>query len=337
MASRILVIGPAWVGDMVMAQSLFRRLREDDPDCIIDVVAPGWSLPVLQRMPEVRRGIELAAGHGEFGWRARHELGHRLRAGRYDRGIVLPNSWKSALVPWFAKIPRRIGYARELRYGLVNDLRKLDKTLLKTTVERFVALAEPFAPSAPPQVPWPCLRADAANGKAVCARLGLSDDAAVAFMPGAAYGPAKRWPAAHFAALARQLGHEGLHCWVLGSAGESALGEEIAAASDGAAVNLCGKTGLGDVIDLLGRVRAAVTNDSGLMHVAAAVGTPVVVLYGSSTPDFTPPLTTRKKIHYLRLDCSPCFERECPLGHLNCLRQISPEAVAASTRALVAL
>lgn len=320
---------------MVMAQSMFMRLREQNPDCMIDVLAPGWSLPVLQRMPEVRAGIELPLGHGEFGFGRRRRIGHELRDRRYDRAIVLPNSWKSALVPFFAGIPHRTGYAREFRYGLLNDLRPLDKRLLKTTVERFVALAESSTPTVAPVTPVPKLHADAAHARALRSTLDLPDTPAVALMPGAEYGPAKQWPVASYAALARLLGQRGIRCWVFGSAKEAALGEHIACESGGAAVNLCGRTGLGDVVDLMSACGAAVTNDSGLMHIAAATGTPVVAIYGSSTPDHTPPLTQHKRVHYLRLDCSPCFERTCPLGHTNCLRGIAPTDVLASVLTLL--
>lgn len=337
MNSSTLIVGPAWVGDMVMAQSLFMRLREQDPARVIDVLAPGWSLPILARMPEVRAGIELPLKHGEFGFGLRRRIGRELRDKHYNRAIVLPNSWKSALVPLFAGIPRRTGYAREFRYGLLNDLRRLDKQLLKTTVERFVALAEPRTPTVAPVTPIPRLHADVAHAAEMRSTLSLPDSPAVALMPGAEYGPAKQWPATSYAELARLLGRRGIRCWVFGSATEAALGEHIAHESGGAAINLCGRTGLGDVVDLLALCRAAVTNDSGLMHVAAATGTPVVAIYGSSTPDHTPPLTEHKRVHYLRLSCSPCFERTCPLGHTNCLHGIAPAEVKASVVALSGL
>lgn len=338
----ILVIGPAWVGDMVMAQSLFKRIRERAPDAQIDVLAPGWSLPLIARMPEVRAGIEMPLGHGALGFGVRRELGRSLRGQRYGQAIVLPGSWKSALVPFFADVPRRTGFRGEMRYGLLNDIRPLDKDVLKTTVQRFVALAEekgdsPLLRAQKGTVPQPRLQADAANGAALVKQLGLSDRAAVGLMPGAEYGPAKQWPARHFGELAKSLADAGAQPWIFGSAKEVALGEEIVAASGGTAINLCGKTKLGDVVDLAARCRAVVSNDSGLMHVAAAAGVPVVAIYGSSTPDFTPPLTERKHVHYLRLECSPCFQRTCPLTHYNCLRQIAPGAVRESLKSLAHL
>ncbi|HUR41375.1 MAG TPA: lipopolysaccharide heptosyltransferase II, partial [Verrucomicrobiae bacterium] len=221
--------------------------------------------------------------------------------------------------------------------GLLNDIRPLDEKLLQTTVQRFVALAaDPTKGDSPlaGTVPTPSLRVDADNGAALMKQLELPEGPAVALMPGAEYGPAKQWPIEHFGALAMELAKAGVQTWIFGSAKEVPLGEQVRIASGMAAVNLCGKTQLADVVDLAARSRAVVSNDSGLMHVAAAAGVPVVALYGSSTPDFTPPLTERKRVHYLRLECSPCFQRTCPLFHYNCLRQIAPAAVRESLKEL---
>lgn len=327
-AESILVVGPSWVGDMVMAQSLFRLLRRESPSPAIDVVGPAWSVPLVARMPEVRRGIALDAGHGELALGRRWGLGRALRAQSYDRAIVLPRSFKSALVPLFARIPRRTGFATEMRGLIFDDARTLDRSALDQTVKRIIALGLP--PGAPlPEPPQPELRVDAGNRDRLLARFGIGRGSAVALMPGAAYGPAKQWPVEYFAELAALLGARGEEVWVLGSAGERGLGERIAARAGSAVRNLCGETRLEDVVDLLSAARAAVTNDSGLMHVAAAVGTKVVAVYGSSSPAFTPPLTARKTIHYLGLECSPCYRRECPLGHLRCLREITPTTVLA--------
>lgn len=324
-----LIIGPAWVGDMVMAQSLFQFLRREEPGMAIDVVGPAWSVPLVGRMPEVRHGIPLAVGHGEFALGARRALGQSLRGQGYDRAIVLPRSFKSALVPWFAGIPVRTGFAAELRGLLLNDVRRLDRKALDQTVKRFLALGVP-AGAPVPAPPTPALRVDEANRSLLVERLGLGQRPAIALMPGAAYGPAKQWPIASFSALARELVARGFEVWLLGSGGEKGLGEQIRSAAGARAFNLCGQTSLEDTVDLLSATRAAVTNDSGLMHVAAAAGTEVIAVYGSSSPHFTPPLTPRKVIIYLGLECSPCFRRECPLGHLNCLNQISPVSVLAA-------
>jgi heptosyltransferase-2 len=323
----ILVVGPAWVGDMVMAQALFMRLRELHPQAAIDVLAPGWSLPILERMPQVRSGIELPLGHGQFGFGLRRRLGRSLRGRAYAQAIVLPGSWKSALVPFFARIPRRTGYRREFRYGLLNDLRPLDRNVLGTTVQQFLALAEERPPEAPLAIPQPRLRADPVRARLLMVQLGLdTGQAAVALMPGAEYGPAKRWPPEYFAELAGLLVAQGRQVWVLGSAKERGLGAAIAGGRPGIH-NLCGQTALADVVDLLSQAAAAVSNDSGLMHVAAAVGIPLAAIYGSSSPTHTPPLSAAASVLYLGLSCSPCFARECPLGHLNCLRQIGPRQV----------
>lgn len=327
-AERILVVGPSWVGDMVMAQSLFISLKQRWPGCSIDVLAPGWSGPVLARMPQVRSAIAMPLQHGQFAWSVRRQLGRSLAGQDYSRAIVLPRSFKSALVPFHAGIPVRTGYLGELRYGLLNDIRRLDETVLTQTVQRFVALGQPRDAHQPPTVPAPVLRVSPDNQAALMQQLELAG-AAVALLPGAEYGPAKCWPLEYFADAARVLGERGYQVWVMGSQKDAAAGDVIAAGSGGAAVNLCGKTRLEDAIDLLAASQAVITNDSGLMHVAAAVDTRVIAIYGSTTPDFTPPLTDNAQVHYLRLDCSPCFKRVCPLGHLDCLKKIDVAQVLA--------
>ena len=327
MNAAILVVGPSWVGDMVMAQSLFRLLKSRSPDRAIDVLAPGWSLPVIARMPEVRNGVDARTEHGELGLGKRRAIARRLRDERYGQAIVLPRSLKAALIPFLAGIPRRTGYRGETRYWLINDMRPLDPAL-DQTVKRFAALGlERNEQAQADGLPTPALRVDADNGQAVLGRLGLSvEQPVVALLPGAEYGPAKCWPLGHYTALANRLEEAGFATWILGSARDAPAGSRIAAGSR--ARNLCGKTSLEDAIDLLALCPQVVSNDSGLMHVAAAVGCHVHALYGSSTPDFTPPLTAATDIHYRRLDCSPCFQRRCPLGHLDCLQGISVDDVA---------
>jgi heptosyltransferase-2 len=234
-------------------------------------------------------------------------------------------------VPWFARIPRRTGFRGEWRYGLLNDVRELDRARLDQTVKRFVALgldANAAVPSTLPAEWQPRLRVDDTNLARLRREHGLGGEALVALMPGAEYGPAKRWPASSFAALARSLAQAGRSVLLLGSTKEHVLGEEIREQAASARVrNLCGATTLGDVVDLLAAADAAVSNDSGLLHVAAAAGTSVVAIYGSSSPKFTPPLTADAAIVYRAIECSPCFARECPLGHLRCLREIEPGEV----------
>lgn len=332
---KILVVGPSWVGDMVLAGSLYKLLRARFPQAAIDVVAPAWSLPLLERVPEVARAVELAVGHGELALGVRRRLGRQLAEEGYDRAIVLPRSFKAALVPFFASIPVRTGFLGEARWGLLNDIRPFDPERLDQTVKRFVALGLEPDEALPEPIAPPALEARFASFAALDSRLGLSGGGpAVALMPGAEYGPAKQWPIDRYAALAARLAAEGLRVWVLGSEKERALGETIVAGDrTGQILNLCGETRLEEAVDVLAASAVAVTNDSGLMHVAAAVGTHVVALYGSSSPSFTPPMTSQKTIIYLGLECSPCFERRCPLGHLRCLKEIGVEQVAAAALA----
>lgn len=326
----ILVVGPSWVGDTVLSQPLLRLLKQQHPAAQIDYLAPPWTLPLVARMPEARLGIVNPFGHGTLQFAARRRLGHSLRPAAYSHALVLPNSFKSALIPWFAGIPQRTGFRGEARWGLLNDLRALDKQALPQMVQRFAALALPSGAPLPSTLPLPALQSPPEQQQRLLVRLGLTlDKPVIAFCPGAEYGPAKRWPEAHFAALARLLAARGCTVWLIGSPKDHAVAETIAQASAGACINLCGKTDIAEAADLLAATRLVVTNDSGLMHVAAAVGRPVVALYGSSSPQFTPPLSNEARILTLDLECSPCFKRTCPLGHLKCLNDLAPERVLA--------
>ena len=321
------MVGPAWVGDMVMAQSLFMTLKSIHPAVEIDVLAPAWSLPLLERMPEVNRGIEVPVGHGQFGLFKRIKIGLGLRDRHYTQAIVIPRSFKSALIPFFAGIPMRTGYRGEMRYGLLNDIRNLDKTILRQTVQRYVALGLRHNVVAPPHVPYPKLRVDKASQEGLREKFNLQPDKPIiCIMPGAEYGPAKQWPINKYAELAAKLTSKDYQVCIVGSGKESGLGEQIAA--KGANIlNLCGKTSLTEALDLVAMSTHVVTNDSGLMHVACATGRKVVAIYGSSTPDYTPPLSGSARVVYHRLECSPCFKRQCPLGHTKCLQDISVDEV----------
>ncbi len=322
-----LIVGPSWVGDMVMTQSLLIALKKNHPESPLDVLSPGWSLPIIRRMPQVRRPLKMPLGHGEFRWRQRYRLGKQLRKEHYVQAYVLPRSFKAALVPFHAKIPVRTGYLGELRFGLINDIRKADRAVLRATAERFVALAMAADCERVLQIQPPALAIDYGNQERLIAELELDPyGKIVALLPGAEYGPAKCWPLDYYHWLAGELVSKDIAVWVLGSQKDHAAGEVIAAGL-AAVRNLCGRTELEDAIDLLGLSSAAVSNDSGLMHVAAAVGIPLVAIYGSSSPAYTPPLSDKAQTIYLGLECSPCFARECPLGHLNCLNNIRPEQV----------
>jgi len=335
MAERILIVAPSWVGDAVLSEALVAVLREPLGEPIVDVLVAPWCAPVYARMRGVGRIIESPFRHGELALGRRRRLARELKAGDYTLAFVLPNSFKSALIPWLARIPRRIGYAGEARSPLLTDARRLDRKALPRQVDRFVALAVPPGRLVPTP-PAPVLIADPANAGAAMRAHGLSNRRPVAvFCPGAEYGPAKRWPAEHFIALARRFLEQGYAVWLLGSANDQAAATPIAAAV-AEICDLTGRTELGMAIDLLSVASVVVSNDSGLMHVAAALGRPLVALFGSSSPDYTPPLSPHAHIVRTGIACSPCFQRECPLGHFKCMRELEPDHVYELARAAAA-
>ena len=336
----ILIIGPSWVGDMVMAQTLFICLKQrHGADCMIDVLAPDWSRPILERMPEVRQALSFPLGHGALELSTRRSIGQGLR-GQYDQAILLPNSLKSALVPFFADIPLRTGWRGEMRYGLLNDVRKLDKDAYPLMIERFMALAYEPNTELPKPYPRPALQIDPASREQALQHFGLERDRPVlALCPGAEFGEAKRWPSEHYAAVADAHIRQGWQVWLFGSKKDHAVAEHIRGrlipGLREEATNLCGDTSLAQAIDLLSCADAVVSNDSGLMHVASALNRPLVAVYGSTSPGFTPPLADRVETLQLGLDCSPCFDRTCRFGHYNCLRDLMPAQVNAALERLV--
>ena len=334
-----LLVAPAWVGDAVMSEPLLRQIAAQDQRPV-DVLAPPWVAPVFERMPGVGQVIAAPFAHGQLDLSGRWAIGQQLKKARYRNAYVLPNSLKSALPVVFAGIPNRIGFTGECRYGLMNRRFALDKQALPRMVDRFLALA-PGSRRTPADTAesMPVLQVGQLAFSNACQRLGLtpptSGTGLVILCPGAEYGPAKRWPAGHFATLARMLVGQGLTAWTIGSGKDTEIGEAISQQSQGAALNLCGRTQLADAIDLLSGADVVVTNDSGLMHVAAALNRPLVALYGSSSPEFTPPLATRVSILQHPVPCSPCFERTCRLGHLDCLNLLQPDTVATAIQNLL--
>lgn len=329
MSEKILIIGPAWIGDMVMAQSLFCLLRRRYADARIDVVAPAWTEPLLARMPEVDESLFLDVAHGQLALAQRWRLGRRLRERHYDHAIVLPDSFKSAIVAYVSAARRRTGFLGEYRYGLLNDVRHLDKRKLPRRVDRYIALGLEPGEAAPNPIPYPRLQASATGAQAWLARHGLPVPKAsvLGICAGAERGPAKRWPTGYFAEVANSQLAAGWEVWLFGSDKDAAITGEIQALTNARCLDLAGRTSLGECIDLMSRTTAVVTNDSGLMHIAASLDRELVAVYGSTHPGYNPPLSARAKVLYLGLPCSPCYESTCPLGHLNCLRGIEPVQV----------
>jgi heptosyltransferase-2 len=312
--ARILVVAPNWIGDALMAQPLLARLREKLPQARIDVLAPAWVAPVVRRMPEVAGVIETSFAHGPLALRERWRLGRTLKALGYDQAIVLPNSWKSALAPFFADIRIRSGFVGESRYGLLNLLyRKAPGR--EPMAEHYARLADNPAAELARPLAEPRLAVDRQAARLTRERFGLPERY-LALCPGAEYGPAKRWP--YFAELAERLA---LPAVLLGSPKE----REQCAAIKGR--NLAGETTLDEAIELLALAQYVVSNDSGLMHVTAALGRPQVALFGSSSPQHTPPLSQKARVLWLGLECSPCYARECPLGHFRCMKDLTVEQV----------
>ncbi len=305
------------------------RLIQRHPGVQLDVLAPPWTEKLLRQMPEVTAVINNPFAHGAFRFSERRELGKRLKSANYDQAIVLPNSWKSALIPYFANIPVRTGFVGEMRFGLLNDARKLDKSKLPLMVERFSQLAEDKGQDITRPTENPRLQVSEEQKSLVLERFKLSRDRPIAvFCPGAEFGSAKRWPVQYYAELGQRLFDQGYVIWLIGSPKDKEVADKIVALGNSHAINLCGSTDLSDALALIASASLVISNDSGLMHIAAALDRPMLALFGSSSPRFTPPLSTKAEVLRLDLPCSPCFKRECPLGHFNCLMQLTPQEVA---------
>ena len=328
MTKKILVVGPSWVGDMVMAQSLFKLMKKSAIDIELDVLAPMWSLPVLQRMPEVNQIIPLPLTHGQFGLRTRWAVAKQLRLANYAQAVVLANSWKSALIPWLAKIPIRTGWLGEMRWGLLNDVRYLNKNKLPQMVQRYAALGLPAQQDLPSDLPTPQLLAPAYAVAATLQKFNLDVSRPIlALCPGAAYGPAKRWPEEYFAKIATDKLAQGWQVWLFGSQQDVVVINKIQSVLDQPSISFAGKINLLETIDLLSNASAVVTNDSGLLHISASLNKRLVAIYGSTSATFTPPLGIKSKVLQEQLACRPCFKRECPLQHMQCMHKIKPERV----------
>lgn len=321
----VLVVAPSWIGDMVMAQPMIALMHRQGP-VNIDVLALPWIRALLTRMPGIRHVVDMPIGHGRLAIKERYRTGRALR-GRYEQAIVLPNTLKSALIPWFAGIQKRTGYTGEARYGLLNDRRELDRENMPGLVQRYAALAVHKAEL--PEVRYPVLQVTTDQQQQTCEKLGIAtgESKIIGLCPGAEYGEAKRWPVGHYAHVASRLIEAGDEVWLFGSEKDAAVTRAINQQTGDRCRDMAGKTTLDQAIDLMSLTQTIVTNDSGLMHVASALGVNVIAVFGSTSYRYTPPLSDKAVVLSLDLECSPCFERECPLGHMNCLTQLSPERV----------
>lgn len=330
-AAKILVLGPSWVGDMVLAQSLFKTLKANQPKAIIDVAAPAWTLPLLERMPEINKAISLPFKHGQLALGERIRFGRSLKNKGYTQAILLTNSFKSAVLPFAAGIPHRTGFLGEYRYGLLNDIRSLDQSRLPRSVDRFIALGLVTDAALPLDIARPKLVANKSNALKALQKLGRTapKSKVLGLCPGAEYGEAKRWPAEYYAEVAIEALKHDWEVWLFGSDKDIPVTTKINQLTGMQCLDLGGKTKLGEAIDLMSLASTVISNDSGLMHIAAALDKSLVAIYGSSDPHHTPPMNPEAAILYLGLECSPCFKRECPLtgpaAHLACLKNISPD------------
>lgn len=316
---------------MVMAQSLFMTLRTRLPEARIDVMAPPVTAQLVARMPEIDGSVMVDIAHGEFAWRKRRAAARRLQESGYDQAIVLQRSAKAALIPWLAGIPQRTGYRGELRFGLINDVRSLDKSLHPLKAEHYALLGTASKDHALAPISTPKLTIDKANQAKLISRHGLDlERPVVGFAPGAAYGGAKQWPASHYARLAEQLDAAGWACWIFGSAADRDVAQTMASAAPRHAVNLCEATSLIDITDLAALTTRFIGNDTGVMHLASATANSVIGLYGSTDPDYAPPLAPQSQSLWLGLACSPCRSRICPLGHNACMRDLRVADVLAA-------
>ena len=340
----ILIIAPNWIGDAVSTQPLLANLKLLYPDSKIDILASNWVAPVYRACSEVHEVIEAKFEHKKLQWNLRKEIAKEIEAKNYQACFVLPNSFKSALIPWLANIPFRIGYRGELRFGLINlALDNPSKVNRPPMVEHYLVLSQLLKDdeSIPLDKFVPKLNVSGAAKQQVGQKLqdaNINRDSIYAICPGAEYGPSKRWPTEYFAMLAQQLIKQNSNNQIilLGGKNDYSLAQEITSQSKLVSNihNWCGNTSLDEAIALIGMSKAVVSNDSGLMHIAAALQIPQVAIFGSSDPAHTPPLSDRAKIMWLNMSCSPCHKRVCPLGHLRCLKDILPEQVLATLNTL---
>lgn len=330
--SDILVIAPSWVGDLVMAQALFTLLKKQRPSANIDVMAPAWCAPILLRMPEVRRVIDFPFSHGVWQLKQRKKFALAKQHTAYAQAIVLPNSWKSAWVPYCMKIPTRTGWLGEARFGVLNDWRRLKKAHYPLMVQRYAALALDFSPIPLDNIPYPRLVVSAETVAATCQKhqvAPVGDSPVLALCPGASGGMGKCWPAAYYAQVAKQKIKEGWRVWLLGSPNDQPIISDIITQTEGRAEDLGATVSLEEKIDLLSLVDTVISNDSGLLHVASALDKKVIGLYGPTSPEHAPPLCQQATV-------LSCYDPAMKKNHLNdpsIIASIMPERVLSAMHA----
>lgn len=331
------MIAPPWVGDLVFTQSLFRLLKQRYLDCRITVLAAPYLRTLLAKMPEVDRWLPSPFQSGRFDLKARLSLAFKIRKQGFTDVYLISNSWKSALMPFLAGIVRRIGWRGEMRYGLLNDLRIFNRLLLPLMYERFAALAFDRGQWFKRPLPRPQLATSQVelNKVVIKLRLDVTSRPVLAIAVGSAGGECKCWPINHQIVLARHYLQLGWQVWLLGGASESVKADRIQQATDWRCVDLTGDTDLGEITELLVLPKVLVAGDTGLLHLAAAVGTAVVGIYGSTTPMFTPPLTDMGVALWRRDSCSPCYRKKCVYGDMHCLWGITPQQVITAVEQLL--
>jgi len=331
----ILIIAPSWVGDTMMAQGLFKLLKTESPAHTIDVLAPEWTYPLVKRMPEVNDVMLSPFIHGDFKPKERYFFGVSLRTRNYEKAIVLPNTFKSAIIPWAAAIPTRTGWFGECRMGLLNDTRFLNKKKYPRMIERYLALGLLRGAPLPNPYPVPSLSVTESQQHATSQHFQLKIDQSkriLALCPGAAFGAAKCWPPNYFAELARKKQQEGYDIWLFGAKQDAWALDHIALSLNHQCEHFGGRLTLDQTVDLLSLATCIVSNDSGLMHIGAALNKPLFAIFGPTNPEFTPPLSDHAVILTTHLPCQPCGKRICPLKHHHCMIQLTPDYVLAKMR-----
>ena len=337
---KILIVGPSWVGDAVMAQSLYKIIKDSNPQSKIDVLSPEWSLGILNRMDELDDVICSPFDHGDLRIKDRIRFGYGLRDRSYDQAIVLTNSLKSSFIPFTANIPKRTGWLGEMRYGFINDIRKVNKNKHKLMVEKFSCLSINPLVDNNYEIPWPSLRVDLINLSKLLKKYSFEQShESIAICPGAEFGPSKRWPANYYAEVIRHYLSKNWQVFILGSKNDlpvaKAIEDQVPPENKALLFNFTGQTSIEDAVDILSTCDLVLTNDSGLMHVAAAVNVKLLALYGPTSPKFTPPLSKKAKVIQKIEGYEKTREGELEEGYHYGLSMIKPEEVLDSLSHLI--